>query len=216
MKYYKVFFILFFFCWGCNHVSEPSSAKVTSIGESKDTAKPIIDKINMAGLGIHDSESSLQNIHLKVIAKDSGMIKYETDKGNALAVTIQNGKIVYLENDWSHKPDGEKPLFSDFTFGKTTLREIRTKFGTNGFVHKNVMGTTTETDIVMLNCFELDSPNNEVIVVVTKARANLQTAQEHVADSLKLDAITIADKDYLDEIWGKDKSYDPSYKKIKL
>lgn len=170
--------------------------------------------ISMLGIKINDPKKSLDQLKLEVVAKERNMIKYRTENGNDFSVTFEHGKVVYMENDWLQDATGNQPLFSDFIFGQTTLRDIRNKFSTNGFVHKNKFAFPTKTDLIMFNCFEFDSKNNEILVTVTKVALAKNVTEENVADHLKLEALIIADKTYLDEIWGKDKSFDPNYKKI--
>ena len=119
-----------------------------------------------------------------------------------------------MENDWLHDDKSKQPLYSDFTFGQTTLKEIRSKFGTNGFAYKSRGAFTTETDLIEFNCFEFDSPNNEVLITITKISLKEDVTEENVAEKLKLDALIIADKRYLDRTWGKEKAFDKNYKKI--
>jgi hypothetical protein len=66
----------------------------------------------------------------------------------------------------------------------------------------------------MFNCFEFDSPNNEILVTITKVALNENLTAENLASKSKLDALIIADKNYLDETWGKGKVLDKNYKKI--
>jgi hypothetical protein len=173
------------------------------------------EDVSMLELKIGDSQKLLNKIKLEVVAKDGNMIKFKTDNGNDFSITCQNGQIVYMENDWLQNPKARKPLFSDFQFGQTSLRDIRKKFGTNGFVY-NTRGTfTTDEDLIAFNCFEFDTPNNEILVTITKVSLTAQISEENVADKLKLDAIILADKTYLDQEWGAEKMYDKNYKKIK-
>ena len=170
--------------------------------------------ISMLGIKINDNEKSLDKLKLEIVAKEDNMIKYKTENNNDFSVTINKGKIVYMENDWLQDPNNRQPLFSNFIFGKTTLKDIRNKFSTNGFTYKSRGSFTTETDLITFNCFEFDSKNNEVLVTITKVSLKENVTEENVASKLKLDALIIADKSYLDEIWKKDKVYDPNFKKI--
>jgi len=68
----------------------------------------------------------------------------------------------------------------------------------------------------MFNCFEFESDNNEVLVTITKGSLKENLTEKNLSSKLKLDAIIIADRAYLDKIWGKAKSYDPNYHKITL
>lgn len=175
---------------------------------------PAKNGVSMLGIKINAPASALKKISLKQVAKEENMTKYRTVNGNDFSVTVENGKVVYLENDWMHGK-GIEPLLTNFTFGKTSLKEIRTQFGTNGFTYTQRDAFTTEKDLIQFNCFEFDSPNNEVLVCVTTMPITEKVTKENLAEHLKLAAIILADKKYLDEIWGKEKLFDPKYKKIK-
>ena len=175
-----------------------------------------IEDISMLGIKINDSKKSLDNLKLEIVAKENDMIKYRTKNDNDFSVTFDKDKVVYMENDWLQDVNNRQPLFSDFIFGQTTLKDIRNKFSTNGFTYKARAAFTTETDLIEFNCFEFDSKNNEVLVTITKVSLKENVTEENVANKLKLDALIIADKKYLDETWGKDKVFDKNYKKIKM
>ena len=175
-----------------------------------------IEDISMLGIKINDSKKSLDNLKLEIVAKENDMIKYRTKNDNDFSVTFDKDKVVYMENDWLQDVNDRQPLFSDFIFGQTTLKDIRNKFSTNGFTYKARAAFTTETDLIEFNCFEFDSKNNEVLVTITKVSLKENVTEENVANKLKLDALIIADKKYLDETWGKDKVFDKNYKKIKM
>lgn len=171
--------------------------------------------ISMLEIKIGDSQKSLDKIKLKVEVREGDMIKFKTDNHNDFSVTCQKGKVVYMENDWLQDIKARQPLFSDFEFGQTTLRDIRKKFGTNGFTYKSRGPFTTDKYLIEFNCFEFDSPNDEILITITKMLLTANVTENSVADSLKLDAIIIAKKSYLDGEWGKEKLYDRNYKKIK-
>jgi len=174
------------------------------------------EDISMVGIKINDSKKNLDNLKLEIVAKENNMIKYKTKNDNDFSVTFEKDKVVYMENDWSQNVNNRQPLFSDFSFGQTTLKDIRNKFSTNGFTYEARAAFTTETDLIEFNCFEFDSKNNEVLVTITKVSLKENVTEENVASKLKLDALIIADKKYLDEIWGKNKVFDKNYKKIKM
>jgi hypothetical protein len=170
--------------------------------------------ISMYGLKIHEDQNALADIKLTVVAREGQMTKFRTENGNDFSVTIDKGKIVYMENDWLQDAQNRQPLFSEFSFGKTTLSDIRSKFGTNGFTYKSRGPFKTNTHLIMFNCFEFDSPNNEILVTITKVALNENLTAENLASKCKLDALIIADKTYLDNTWGKGKVLDKNYKKI--
>ena len=81
---------------------------------------------------------------------------------------------------------------------------------------ENMSEFVTETHLIMFNCFEFDSKNNEILVTITKIPLDEEDITlENVASKLKLDALIIAYKAYLDKIWGNAKTFDPNYKKTK-
>ncbi len=173
-----------------------------------------VGDISMSGIKINDSKASLSNLKLKLVANENNMAMYKTDNGNDFSITFDKGKVVYMENDWLQDIKSNKPLFSDFYFGQTTLKDIRNKFSTNGFMYKSRGALTTDTDLIEFNCFEFDSNNNEVLVTITKVSLKEHLTKDNISSKLKLDAIIIADKFYLDNVWGKEKVFDKNYKKI--
>ena len=171
--------------------------------------------ISMNGIKINDDKAVLKDVKLKLLADEGDVIKYRTENKNEFTVTLENDKVVFMENDWLQNPDSPEPLFSNFKFGQTTLKEIRKLFGTSGFRYDARESVSTENDAITFNCFEFDSPNNEVLVTITKVSLTAPDVTDaNLADNLKLDGIIIADEKYLDEIWGKKKNYDINYKKI--
>jgi hypothetical protein len=171
-------------------------------------------EISMLGIKINDSKKSVENLTLEIVSNEKDMVKYKTENGNDFSVTFDKDKVVYMENDWLQDAKSRKPLFSEFSFGQTTLKDIRSKFSTNGFTYKSRSAFRTDTHLIMFNCFEFDSKNNEILVTITKISLDEEVTEENVASKLKLDALIIADKAYLDKTWGKDKVYDKNYKKI--
>jgi hypothetical protein len=171
--------------------------------------------ISMYNLKIGDAQSTLEKIDLEVVARDADMVKFKTKDGNDFSVTSENGKIVYMENDWLQDPNAAKPLYSNFEFGKTSLADIRKAFGNNGYTYQSRGPFVAGNDVILFNSFEFESPNNEVLTVVTKVAIGDDVTEENIAARAKLDAIIIADSKYLESTWGAEKLFDPAYKKIK-
>lgn len=172
--------------------------------------------ISMLTIKIGSPESELKKIKLEEIAREDGIVKFRIEDGNDFSVTTENGKVVFMENDWMQNPKSSKTLLPWFKFGITSLKDIREKFGTNGFIHKNASYIQTDTHLIMFNCFALDSANNEVLVTITKISMDSKPTEETIAENLKLEALIIADSKYLDRIWGEEKTFDTNYKKVKL
>jgi hypothetical protein len=177
-----------------------------------------LGSISMLGIELYDTRESVESLDLPIIGEESGIVKYRTKNGNDLSVTFENDKVVYMENDWLLSAGGSKPLFTDFIFGKTSIADIRNKFGTNGFTYSNRLFSSTNTHLVTFNCFEFDTNKNEVLVTITgiAIEEKDQVNENNISEKLKLLAIIIADKKYLDKIWGEEKAFDKNYKKIKF
>lgn len=177
-----------------------------------------IGSISMLGIELFDTRESVEDLNLPVVGEEPGIVKYRTKNGNDLSVTFENDKVVYMENDWLLSAEGSKPLVTDFTFGETSIADIREEFGTNGFTYSNRLYSATDTHLVTFNCFEFDTDKNEVLVTITgiAIEEKDEVNENNISDKLKLMAIIIADKSYLDKIWGKDKVFDGGYRKIKL
>lgn len=171
--------------------------------------------ISMLGLKIGASEKAIETISLKVDEKFDELIKYKTLDNNDFFVALKDGKIVSMENVWLGDSKATKPLYSDFQFGQTSLKDISKKFGSEGYQYKmpdDVVNPDGST--IQLNYFEFDSPNNEVFVTVTKQAQTLNTNEDVPLANYKLIAIIIANKTYLDAQFGTEKIFDKNYKKI--
>ena len=179
-------------------------------------ALTVIDA-SMLGIKIGSPEIALSKLKLKQIAKREGITKYRTENDNDFVVTVEDGKVVYMENDWNQKTEGNVALIPGFTFGQTSLKDIRKRLGNKGFVYAENQNYITNEYLYEYHCYEIDSPQKEVLVVVTKIPfSTTVTENTDIAQKLKLDAIVLADAEYLDFLWGAQKSYDKDYKKVKL
>lgn len=91
--------------------------------------------LSMAGIRLQDPVSKISQLKLKQLSREdkenSLYARYQTVNGNEFTVTLQKGKVVYMENDWITPKGGDLPLITNFRFGKTSLQEIMDKFSTN-------------------------------------------------------------------------------------
>jgi len=171
----------------------------------------------MMGIKIGSSEATVKKLALKEVKHTEGMYKYRTDNGNDFSITIEEGKVVYMENDWLQEPEGAQSLLPGFTFGKTTLKDIRQRFGSKGFVYAENQNMVTKEYLYEFTCYEITSLNNEVLVVVTKIPFSATVGENtDVSKLLTLDSIVVARKEYLEYLWGEQKAYSTGYKKIIL
>jgi hypothetical protein len=121
---------------------------------------PTLAASSIDGIKIGDNLAAIEAQHLSMVVSnkisDGEMRKYKTKDGNDLSITIINNKVVYIEKDWSQDLKSNKTLFSGFVFGKTSLSDIRTKFGTNGFTYKSIVITKKGDNLITFNCYELN------------------------------------------------------------
>lgn len=174
------------------------------------------DHISMLGIKIYNTRESVEKLELEVVGMEPNIIKYRTEDGNDLSITYFKDRVVYMENDWLQDQKNNRPLITDFTFGQTSLKEIIEKFKTQGFVYKTRNSIELENEIIVFNCFDLDSPNEEVLVIIAKVALDENVTQDNLSEKLMLDAVILSDKTYLDIIWGEEKVYNGINKKIKL
>ena len=95
---------------------------------------------SLSGLRVGDDLSSTARLGLSPVERNrSGpftITKWRLPDGNELSVTAgSNGKIVYIESDWVRSPSGTYSDFPGLYFGRTSLTDIRQKFGSNGFAY---------------------------------------------------------------------------------
>jgi hypothetical protein len=171
----------------------------------------------MRGIKINDPKSVLDDVKLKLTSIDGNRSNYVTENGNSFIVTIIDDKVVSLENGWLLSPRGNQSLFSNFQFTQTSFKDICKKLGSNGFTYKSLQNVTYKSDTIVYTFFEFDSPNNEVLMTRTRCPQKYTfLKREFISDSLKVDAVAIADKKYLDNLWGKEKIMNENSIKIKF
>jgi hypothetical protein len=144
-------------------------------------------------------------------------VKWNLSSGNDVSVTAspETGRIVYVKSDWGGDPKSAAIEVPGMQFGTTTLSDIRKKFGSNGFAFKSNLGGITDDNLVGLNCYQIDSnPDLIVVFVTTQPIKDVPTvAGKPKPDSGKghLDAVILASLEYLKQIWGEDRIFDTTY-----
>ena len=190
---------------------------------------------SLSGIRVGDSPTVLEKLNLQALAREGRgpikTVKYRRANGNELSVTFNTSanRISYIEADWnpSLKPEGAASDIPAFKFGVTTLEDIRRVNGSNGFSWRSRAMMDTDTEIISFNAYEIEGKPNQVAVFVTSlsipAILSKHTADKDkpnrsemakMAKFFKLQAIILADKDYLDVIWGEEKFYDKDSKPI--
>jgi hypothetical protein len=184
------------------------------------------------GLRIGAPIVTLQKLGLQPIDRSgSGAIKitkWRLNNGNEMSVTYDSiqDRILYAEIDWNQNLSGIAVDIGGLLFGRSTLKEIRRLYKSNGFSYAKHVMFEIEGGIVTVNAFELRRTPTIIVVFITKiaedTRRHISTLPPEsqilgeIDEYFKLDAIAVADESYLDEIWGKDKIYDPKSVSIEL
>ena len=133
-------------------------------------------------------------------------------------------RIVYLETHWGGSRSGTTTDLEGFTYGKTTLRDLTDRIGSNGYTYSGrpAVHFSEEGARIMLNSYELEEAGAQVVTFVTKispervAYVNKNKVNASADKEFKLVAIVLADPSYLDKVWSSSKVYDGNYKPIKL
>jgi len=179
---------------------------------------------SLSGIKIGDAPSVLEKLNLEPLAREGHgaikMVKFKLANGNELSVTYNSreNRIIYVQNDWSLKPEGAATDILAFKFGVTTLEDIRRINGSNGFSWKSHAMYRTEDQIIAFNAYEIKGRPNQVAVFVTSLSIpevkNKIANPDQIPKFPKLQAIILAEEAYLDEIWGEEKTYDKDSKPI--
>jgi hypothetical protein len=146
-------------------------------------------------------------------------IKWSLPSGSSLSATASpdTGKILLLEEDWDTSAAKETVL-PGLTFGVTKLDDIRRRFGSNGLGFVSNAETSQAAGMIGVNCYELRHAAGVFVAFVTllpvpTQTGNLQPSQIKSGHGV-LVAIIVAQKSYLQEIWGTQILADPDYKPI--
>ncbi len=150
---------------------------------------------------------------------DADVYRWALDNGNSTSVTADaKGRIVFVETDWGGDVGASATGIPGVTFGATTLAAIRKKFGSNGFSFKKHAMHMDANDIISVNAYHLKAVKSVVLVLVTTlpVAAVPEVDGKPQIDSGKgtLQAVTLADTAYLDQLWGAEKVSDPKEKPV--
>ncbi len=162
-------------------------------------------QVTVEGITIGDPIEALDTIKLEKINSDVDendvtYTSFNTRNNNYLSITTMGDKIVYIENDWPNESSGKQPVFTDFIFGETTLFDIVDFFGEEGFSYKGAEIVIQDTEVLFLNCFEINK--GVILAIVTSAHLPINQTQEHYYKEFKLKGVILSDRKYLGEIWG--------------
>jgi len=143
--------------------------------------------------------------------------KWKLPSGADVSVTAaaQTGRILYVESDHGRDAANTPADAPGFTFGTTSLADIREKFQSNGFGFKANLGRVMGANLVSFNCYGIKGHDDLVVVFVTL----LPVSGIPIVDGKPvvnlgkghLDAVILANLAYLQDIWGQDRLFDPAY-----
>jgi len=159
----------------------------------------------------------------RVAAGPHEEIRWKLPDGNrlALATDPERGKIVYAEEKWGGRPHGRPADFPGFTYGETTLADIRAHAENGGFAFAERLIDDKPDGVRLFNAYEVEGTPGLVVTFVTKMSRQdakrLQDKKERIDinRSARLESIILADAGYLDSIWGEQKLKGKAYKPIR-
>ena len=139
---------------------------------------------------------------------DTKLYRFELPDKNAISVTLDNNKVVYIELDHM-EPDAKNTDFLDFKFTDTKFADIVEKFGSKGFIYKDRNVGKMDDFMYTIECYKIKD-TDEVLVFFSSIKTDDFKNVEGQSDlwkKLGLVSIAIAKENYLDSIWGKEKQY---------
>lgn len=170
---------------------------------------------SMSGIKIGDEVSAASRmIGTSPVAREQ-MGPFEARKwkladGNELSVTARRdtGKVVYAETNWGGGTGGRASDFPGFTYGKTTLAEIRDTLG-SGFFYKERMVAETPQGLALFNSYRIEGSSVVATFVARMSAKDTKAFKRNknvsITGSARLDSIILSEADYLDTIWGEEK-----------
>jgi hypothetical protein len=150
-------------------------------------------------------------------------VRWRLPDGNklALATEPESGRIAYAEETWGGRPDGKPADFPGFTYGETTLADIRMHAENNGFAFVERLIDERPDGLRLFNSYEVEGSSGLVVTFITRMSTRdaqkLKGKQEGIDINrvAKLDGIILGDARYLESIWGQAKLKGKNYKPIR-
>ncbi|QRM33647.1 hypothetical protein [Microvirga sp. VF16] len=150
-------------------------------------------------------------------------VRWSLPDGNKLALATDpgNGRIAFAKETWGGRPDGKPADFPGFTYGETTLANIREHAENNGFAFVERLVEEKPDGLRLFNSYEVEGTPGLVVTFVTRMSAkdsqrllNKQPGLD-INKSARLESIILGDARYLDSIWGERKLKGKNYKPIR-
>ncbi|UFS85071.1 hypothetical protein LPB79_32175 (plasmid) [Rhizobium sp. T136] len=147
--------------------------------------------------------------------------------GVSLEVTYSasNGTIVALEAKAAEASSKAGANFGDFKFGRTSLRDIRSEFGTSGVLYPNVCPATATSSgaVEILNYYDVQGTDFVAKFVTTVGSSELAQLNTKYGNLLYanmpsyalLSGVGIYQREYLEKTQGSPSVRDAGYEPIK-
>ena len=151
---------------------------------------------------------------------DHVAIKWSLSDNVSLSATASpdTGKIVFLEEDWNATSAANDLPLPGLAFGTVTLGDIRHRFGSNGIGFASNAETLREGSLTGINCYELQHVPGVLVAFVTRLLPpeprKMRAPNAIDTGNGVLVSFMIAQKTYLQEIWGNKLLFDPHYRPI--
>ena len=172
---------------------------------------------SLSGVYLRWHQSDVESLKLmKLVDSDAGKdkaSKFELVNGNELSVTYRDSKVVFIELDWMENEEAVDTGVLGFKFNQTTLQDIREIAGNNGFAFESIFYSDRDVEF---NSYEIIGYTDYIITFITKPTAPEEAIEDNISATAKLISIMLAEKNYLDELWGSKKIYDTNYKSINI
>jgi hypothetical protein len=182
---------------------------------------------SLSGIRVGDMIVSAPRIAARQLPSRSGDLheerRWKLPDGNRFAVVAdpETKRIVYAEKRWGGAANGKSADFPGFSYGETTLADIRAHAQNNGFAFKEHLVDVRLDGLALFNAYEVEGAPGVVVTFVTKLS---RKDDEHLRNgkanvdinrAARLESIILADAGYLNSIWGDAKLRHKAYKPIR-
>ncbi|PKA43196.1 hypothetical protein CWR43_14205 [Rhizobium sullae] len=184
---------------------------------------------SIEGFRLGDDKGVLQRLGTAAAAKsDSAFttLTFHLNNRVDLDVTYQkpSNRLVALLASWHGTGDGPSASYDGFTFGKTSLADLRSKMGASGILYGStppVVASSSGT-IKIVSYYDVSATDYVASFVTSISRDEAkrlkeqynQYAYRNAGTSAKLSAIGISRREYLEKSQGSDRTLDIGYKPI--
>ncbi len=153
-------------------------------------------------------------------------IELSSPNGTDVTATYQNGsrKIIQIEATRRLSQPGASGQFGKFEFGKTSLSEIRSHFGSKGLLFTGVAPATATPDggVTIVSSYEVQGTSIIASFVFKISASSLRELKQRFGEDMYahldgvalLESTEVADIDYLKDTRGTELVYDVGYAPI--